>query len=63
MHSIHDNTKTNQVSTPNAEPIKEKLLSVQHLSIQYQQQMLVHSILKYVLLGLLLFRHLLQLEF
>ncbi|MEG0341075.1 MAG: ATP-binding cassette domain-containing protein [Acinetobacter sp.] len=44
MHSIHDNTKTNQVSTPNAEPIKEKLLSVQHLSIQYQQQMLVQNL-------------------
>ena len=44
MHSIHDNTKTNQVSTPNAEPIKEKLLSVEHLSIQYQQQMLVQNL-------------------
>lgn len=38
MHSIQDNTKTDQVSTSKVAPIKEKLVSVQDLSIQNQKQ-------------------------
>ena len=38
MHSIHDNTKIDAMISSKVAPIKEKLLSVQDLSIQNQKQ-------------------------